>query len=308
MVLLLASSSEAAVYVAPFKGNYSTFGYSQSTRCSVARVLHASTFSLRTGIGSWAGSGDSRTPCGNGFGGVGGASSSDLQGGVQFALPVVPTTAGATNITVGWTIRAALTDAMAFRPASCPVQRTHYVDPTNASYDYNETQGDCGILADALIYVDGYVRDLTNGSYYPVNFTTIGSCYSNYNNPYCYDEWGNTTDNSTSINWFAYGPNSAYCATTAPCTAGLNTSYGTAWNSSVSTINLSGYESIVSNAPSQGHAGWHFDRHHHYAVYYQVQLFVDTDVYEYRVGVAKASLDATAAHGFGWQVTSLTVR
>jgi hypothetical protein len=249
MVLVPAASGSTITH--PYKGAATTFSYTDVSSCGKAHQSSAPKMSLRTGVGGWAGSSSAKTPCGTAFAGVGTSSYGDAGGGTDFAIPV-KMFAGANNVTANWVVKASLSSAVTFTSTVCPTTTGGFF--TNSTYFDQYHYGYCDVSSYAEVYMYGYLTDLTNGSYFGLNSSTLETCAYSYNG-YCYyyeTFWANESYNYTSIDYGCYDYNYA-----SPVCYAYNSSSQSPTLSGSTVVSIAGWSAFT--AAGNYHPGWTFN-------------------------------------------------
>jgi hypothetical protein len=134
---------------------------------------------------------------------------------------------GATSVGVNWSAAFRVAGTTSLNNASCPTTFHHYSDPSNGSYSYNYTSGDCYAAASVFFGANSWVYDLTNGTY--VNGPGIWGSGSWVAGSETYIFWGDFgpgySGTGTSVN-FSY--NSTYTTGTTSFSNNVS-SAGTTW-------------------------------------------------------------------------------
>jgi hypothetical protein len=298
LVMALTPAS-GTTYTHPYKGASTTFSATDVSSCGKAHQSSSPKMSLRTGAGGWAGYSSAKTPCGTVFAGVGSHSYGESQGGTEFAVPV-KMFAGANNVTANWVVKGTLNTAVTFTATVCPTSTGGFY--TNSTYYDQYHYGYCDVESVSEIYMYGYVTDLTNGSYFGLNSSSLATCgYSYGGHCYFYETyWYNASYNYTNIDYGCYDYNYA-----SPVCYAYNSSSQSAALSGSTTVSVAGWTAFT--AAGQYHAGWTFNPKDHYAMWYEVYAWNYAYVNGYGHATAHSSTNAAQISGNGWTLTSYSV-
>jgi hypothetical protein len=300
-LVMAVSSASGTIVTHPYKGaNLSRFSYSDVYGCASEKVSAKPTMSLTTGAGGWAAAASAKTPCGTVVGSFG--QSSDFYGdaGFDIAIPLALHT-GQTNVTVNLNAKGVLSTAITGGsvPGKCPVAYS-YSYYLNSTYYYNYYDGYCDVYAEAYFDSYGYVKDMTNNTYYYENWTNWGTCYSF---GYCYNEVYNESYNDTSFDYGCYDYNYA-----SPVCYSYNFTGASPTTSSSQSINVvGGMMSFTSNSNYNGHSGWVFNSKHKYVLFIEMYGGIDASVYNVNHSTAKASINFNPSLGNGWTLNNVVI-
>ena len=290
--MVLGPAMGSAV-VPPFKGAVSKTNSVYWYGCAKPKLTHATTFSLKTGRGAFAGT-VAATDCAKSQYGVGSQSDAEINGMFSAVIPLkVP--GGTTNISMDFHWSEAWTSAIAWT-GTCPTQSYFLPDPSNASLDRNLTSGYCDIAS--VVDTDGNaaIADETNGTYFDMSGMSgcgVTCIFNSYNG----------TENSTDIYYGCYGPasapsscwsyNSTYQTSSLLSSSNVSSGTGTWW------FNATGPSWCPGCNP-----GWTFNPHHKYVLFVDLDMDAIATMTGWRHGSAKTDFNM-ASGGNGFQVTSI---
>ncbi|HEV2317060.1 MAG TPA: hypothetical protein VGV89_05750 [Thermoplasmata archaeon] len=257
-------------------------GYSQMG-CAKVHTAKKWSFSLKTGVGAFAGSASANT-CPGILEALGVDSVGTIDGGVLAVVPIA-IGSGNHNVSVGYTAKWA--QSASIGSTTCPSRAFHYIDASNGSYDYNGSAGTCVATAQVYLSIYAQVFDVTNRSYFAQSGGrfVLGGYFGAYN--------FTLLENYTSIDWVCYGPGyigSPYCVTS-------NTTYQTpttSWSNSGTA-----QDNIWVNSTR-------FVPAHHYALIFSASASVSVYAEGSPHAFARASLNLGTL-GNGLSVSSVTV-
>ncbi len=205
-LVMTVSAASGTIVSPPYKGaNLTSSKYSDVYGCASEKVTHKLTMSLTTGAGGYAAVAQAKTPCGKVIGSFGESSIAYGDAGVDIAIPLSLHT-GQTNVTVSLNAVGSIASAITGGAVStnCPIDYSYSYYYNSTYYSYSHS-GYCEVFATTYFDAYGYVKDLTNNTYYYENWTNWGTCYSFG----CFNEIYNESYNYTDIYYGCYDYNYA---------------------------------------------------------------------------------------------------
>jgi hypothetical protein len=185
-----ARGAAGVVLTAPYKGGVTPIENWATRACGKARIIHAVSFQLATGVGGFSAATSSRT-CGHPFGEQGRVSYGQVSGEFDIGLKI-PGRTGSTTIVANWTFTA--TGSAVIAPGVCTVSPT-------------VSGSQCFQAAIASVAAIAWVDDLTNGSrtYSTNGWSGLGN--ASYNDSFCYNGTCRT---------YAYGTPGSFSGSSSP--------------------------------------------------------------------------------------------